>query len=68
MEVGDEVVILFGGVTPFVLRPVPLRDDKYKGQRSYQLVGECYVHGIMKGEAVEAWQKSGNDSVVYKLV
>jgi hypothetical protein len=43
MEVGDIVCVLFGGKTPFCLRPWT------DGQ--YLLVGECYVHGLMKGEA-----------------
>lgn len=40
---GDQVCILFGGNTPFVLRPC----NEY-----YQLVGECYIHGMMDGEAM----------------
>lgn len=43
-ESGDQIVILFGGQMPFVLRPV-------KGL--WRLVGACYVYGIMDGEAVE---------------
>ena len=43
MEVGDVVCVLFGGKMPFCLRPL--------GER-YLLVGECYVHGLMKGEAM----------------
>lgn len=43
MEVGDIVCVLFGGKTPFGLRPWA------DGQ--YLLVGEAYVHGLMKGEA-----------------
>jgi hypothetical protein len=46
---GDVVVVLFGGVVPFVLRPVE-RDD---GGRCWRLVGECFVPGLMQGEAVE---------------
>jgi hypothetical protein len=41
---GDFVCVLLGGRTPFILRPVG--DD-------YNLVGECYVHGFMHGEAIE---------------
>jgi hypothetical protein len=44
MEPNDEVVVLFGGNTPFLLRPVE------NGQ--WNLVGQCHVHGIMKGEAL----------------
>jgi hypothetical protein len=39
---GDEIVILSGCRLPFVLRAT---GDKFK------LVGPCYVHGIMDGEA-----------------
>lgn len=41
-EVGDRIVILNGSNVPLVLRPV---EDHYK------LIGPCYVHGIMYGEA-----------------
>ncbi len=41
---GDLVVVLLGAPVPHVLRK---RDDG-----GYTLVGECYVHGIMAGEAL----------------
>lgn len=44
LESGDLVCVFLGGITPFIIRPV---DQKYK------FVGECYVHGIMHGEAFE---------------
>ncbi|PVH88832.1 HET-domain-containing protein [Cadophora sp. DSE1049] len=40
---GDTVCILFGGDTPYVLRET---------ESCWKFVGECYVHGLMKGEAV----------------
>lgn len=40
---GDVVVVLYGSQVPFILRP---RDDHYL------LVGTCYVHGMMDGEAI----------------
>jgi hypothetical protein len=43
--VGDVVCVLFGGDVPFILRPSP--------QGNYQLIGECYVSGIMRGEALD---------------
>jgi hypothetical protein len=43
-EVGDEVCILFAGEAPFVLR---------NKTGSHRLIGECYVHGIMDGEAMD---------------
>ncbi|KAI6780866.1 Heterokaryon incompatibility protein 6 [Emericellopsis cladophorae] len=51
---GDEIVILDGGKTPFVLRP---------GQdATYELGGECYVHGLMNGEG------TGADKVIFSIV
>jgi hypothetical protein len=41
----DIVVVLLGGPVPYALRPSP----RFSG---HQLVGECYVHGIMGGEAL----------------
>ncbi|KAF2722920.1 hypothetical protein K431DRAFT_283428 [Polychaeton citri CBS 116435] len=43
MEAGDVICVLFGGKLPFCLRPCGSR---------YLLVGECYVHGLMNGEAM----------------
>jgi hypothetical protein len=43
MEIGDKVCIGFGYPAPLVLR-------KNEGQGI--LIGECYTHGIMDGEAV----------------
>ena len=46
-KAGDLVCILLGAMTPFVLR----KDSASEGEgNTYQLVGECYVHGIMEGE------------------
>jgi len=42
-EAGDRIAIFSGGDVPFVLRP---NEDS-----TYRLVGACYVHGIMDGEA-----------------
>jgi hypothetical protein len=43
-EEGDLICILLGGQTPFVLR---------QAGDHYTLIGPCYVHGIMDGEAME---------------
>lgn len=47
MQEGDVVAVLFGGRTPFLLRR---REDEDGG--GWTLVGECYVHGMMAGEAL----------------
>ncbi|KAK3367646.1 heterokaryon incompatibility protein-domain-containing protein [Podospora didyma] len=66
MREGDVVAILFGGVVPFVLRPVDseegvARDGDDDGsstgsneKKKWRLVGECFVPGLMQGEAVIA--------------
>lgn len=56
----DIVVVLFGGTVPFVLRPDA--DDQ-----RYRLVGECYVHDIMNGEAVVDWLQGGQPAVDFQL-
>jgi hypothetical protein len=43
---GDIVCILFGGNTPYILRPTQV-----EGQ--YLLIGECYVEELMKGQAMD---------------
>jgi Heterokaryon incompatibility protein (HET) len=45
-RIGDQVWIIPGPSTPFILRPT--QNDRYK------LMGEAYVHGVMQGEAVAA--------------
>jgi hypothetical protein len=37
--------VLIGSKSPFILRPVV--------GGKYRFIGECYVHGIMFGEALE---------------
>jgi hypothetical protein len=44
LESADRVCVLYGGITPFVLR---------KKGIYHQLIGECYVAGLMRGEAVD---------------
>ncbi|KAK4220765.1 heterokaryon incompatibility protein-domain-containing protein [Podospora fimiseda] len=55
--VGDEVWILKGCRLPILLRSND--EPEYGGQ--YRLVGACYVHGIMNGEALKyedfAWRE-----------
>ncbi|CZR36157.1 uncharacterized protein FPRO_03583 [Fusarium proliferatum ET1] len=47
-EAGDQICVLNGGAVPFLLR---------KGKRlrnGRRLVGECYIHGLMNGEAIQS--------------
>jgi hypothetical protein len=45
---GDNICILLGGIAPVVLRKSDTREHHFR------LVGECNIHGIMKGEAFES--------------
>ena len=45
-EIGDAICIVHGSCVPFVLRPC----KDVKG--AFRVVGKCYVHGIMEGEAM----------------
>lgn len=55
MQQGDVVVVLYGGRTPFMLRP--------RGDGRWMLLGECYMHGIMDGEAL----KMGAEEEVFTI-
>lgn len=44
-EVGDTIVAFRGGRTPFIVRP------QETGDASWRLVGDCYIHALMRGEA-----------------
>jgi hypothetical protein len=52
VQPSDIVVILFGGMAPFVLRPTDVDGE-------YYFIGECYVDGIMHGEYVERLKADG---------
>lgn len=51
-KVGDVIVLLHGGNVPYLLRPVKKEDGSSEGV--YEFVGECFVHGIMYGEFLQA--------------
>jgi len=51
---GDRVYILRGGNMPFLLRSSEAREggSQPPPDPRYQLLGDCYIHGIMNGEAL----------------
>ena len=55
---GDRICLLHSGKVPFVLRQLE------NAGRTWKLVGECYVHGIMGGEALK---KSGLQPDVFTI-
>lgn len=58
-QVGDLVCVLFGAQIPFVLRK--------REPEGYIVVGECYVHGIMDGEAMTAYEAGEYVGKRYRL-
>jgi hypothetical protein len=71
-EMGDRMVLLRGGKTGFCLRPIPKveeieeeveqgsegkAEDDEESRQQYWFVGECYVHGVMDGQAVEMLER-----------
>lgn len=60
VQKSDVVVVLFGGKVLHVLRP---------GRKNeYRLVGECYVQGVMNGEAVTQHRARGGKDEIFTLV
>lgn len=56
-EKGDVVAIFPGAKVPFILRE--------KNAKEYELIGECYIHGIMRGGGLPT---SNEDEQVFRLV
>ena len=51
IEKGDEVWVLLGGNTPFILQPLEMKE--------YHLQGPCYLDRYMDGQAIYAWRRGG---------
>jgi bifunctional DNA-binding transcriptional regulator/antitoxin component of YhaV-PrlF toxin-antitoxin module len=55
IRIGDPVCILVNGDVPFVMRPAEeqlvLKWLPTWRKKEYHLVGECYIHMLMDGEA-----------------
>lgn len=67
---GDIIVALYGGKTPYLLRPWV--DPSFSGPDSarkaeYKLVGELYVAGIMDGEAM-SWEHATASMRDFRIV
>jgi len=50
IEHGDQVALLEGGKLPFIIR----QRSESESELKYELIGECYIHGIMSGERYDA--------------
>ena len=65
MQAGDEVWILNGGRIPMILRlskaSKAISELKLEAAPFYTLVGDCYVDGIMDGEAADTRDNNAVD-------
>ncbi|PVH85933.1 hypothetical protein DL98DRAFT_24070 [Cadophora sp. DSE1049] len=52
-KVGDEIFVLFGGNTPFVLRSL---EGTQSNNKDYRVQSPCYLNGAMDGQAIAAWR------------
>jgi hypothetical protein len=57
---GDIVTVLFSGNVPFVIRPLE------NGQ--WHFVGECYLDGYMRGEALDNEGKDATSQEWFELI
>jgi hypothetical protein len=55
---GDVLCLLLGGQTLFCLRP---------SDGDYQFVGECYVHGVMDGEALDMLERGELPRTTFRI-
>ncbi|EKG09890.1 Heterokaryon incompatibility [Macrophomina phaseolina MS6] len=51
-EKGDRVVVLKGAKTPVLLRRTKRKEMQKEDEEAWVLIGACYVHGLMDGEAL----------------
>ncbi|MDI1486117.1 MAG: hypothetical protein OHK93_004307 [Ramalina farinacea] len=55
---GDEIWIMASSPVPIVLRPIESNaSDGVAPDRLHQLIGHCYIDGIMDGEAAENYEE-----------
>jgi hypothetical protein len=67
---GDQIMVIIGIPSPLLLRPVPTAGGRMK----YQLVGECFVHGMMwaevfLGQLPSCWERrcTAIDGIAYPI-
>jgi hypothetical protein len=52
-EIGDTVAVGVGVQRPLLLRPKNGRSGEDRQEAIWEFVGDCYAHGLMRGEALE---------------
>lgn len=58
IQPGDSIVVVVSSYQPFILR---------RDRGLFHLVGECYVYGIMAGEAVQEHLASGSENTLFRI-
>ncbi|KAJ3545639.1 hypothetical protein NM208_g2414 [Fusarium decemcellulare] len=67
MKAGDAAYVFAGGHMPFIVRHAKERDVPKVGMRNcHELIGDCYIHGIMDGEVMDKFEQDKRS--VYLLV
>ncbi|KAM5349536.1 hypothetical protein ACJ41O_006041 [Fusarium nematophilum] len=72
-EMGDRICVIYGAGVPFVLRPL------MEAANHYQLIGECYLHGIrgpkfvddyleLMGDFRDGFKASTSDALPWQMV
>jgi hypothetical protein len=58
LQPGDDICVFFlcGEIAPFALQKGEEESSSSRENTTYRLGGECYLHGIMRGEAMEELQ------------
>lgn len=76
LQKGDKLHILLGGKAPFLLRgsgtrEIPLIANEprlgWKKPPCYELIGDCFVHGLMDGEGMEGWIEAATRSFEHSI-
>jgi hypothetical protein len=57
--IGDIICLFFGLATPFIIRPV---------ENGYIVIGDCYVQGLMDGEAMKQLEDDAIDITQFCLI
>jgi hypothetical protein len=48
---GDKLILLIGGDPLYIIRPSEESESELEDE--FKLIGECYVHGLVDGQALE---------------
>jgi hypothetical protein len=68
IEVGDQVVLLFGARTYIIVRPdLSAGDSGRRATNRCRLVGQCYMAGLMGNELVTKLDEAGVTPVTIEL-